>query len=178
MITKEEFGKEYNETVKFAKVFLAKGYQLEHPEFDSHLLKYIPEFPEIKPGDSIVGNIFLLKFPSYGLKVNTPDWLIYLLDICTGGQPGFVQMIYKELLDFINKSKFDNKGIEENYTITTEDFSNCFAVEFPILINPILYKRYEEMWDNQKIKEKTFPASDNRCDTAEYWLEVMKKKEG
>ena len=169
MIT-EELQKEISSSEFMALALLSRGYKIEHPG-----KSYIDPkpLPAIEKGSTIAANIFLIKMPAYGININTPDWLIYLIDLCAGGSPGFIQLIYKELLVFINNSKFKGNGIPKGYTITTADFASCFAVEFPITLNPRIYEKYSKQWDEQKIERSTPISSDNACDSAEYWTSVM-----
>lgn len=182
----ENFQKDYNEALTLASVILAIGYKTENQDsyFASNLIskfgldnviESVPVLPKINKGDSIAANIFLIKVPSHGLKITAPDWLIYLIDVCSGGNPGFIQIIYKELLEFINLSKFNGKGIKKDYTILVEDFALCFATEFPIMLQPRVYEKYSKLWDEQKRERNTSFEPDNKCDTDEYWLEVMEK---
>lgn len=178
-----DINNEIRQAELLASICLVKGYgeipKIPYskiiPEEINLLLNNIPELPPVEKGKSIGANIFLIKIPSYGLKINTPDWFIWLLDICSNSNPGIIQLMYKEILESINKLKFNGNGIPEGYTITPEDFSNCHPYEFPIIINPRINEKYSDLWDKQKISRDTSFSSDNKCDTVEYWMEVMKK---
>ena len=171
-----EISKEYEQTKMVAMRLLAVGYRETHPA-NSYLVSDTIKLPKIEKGSSIAGNIMKFKIPAYGIKIDPPDWLIYLIDICADSRPGFVQLIYKELLEFINNSRFNRHGIPANYKITAEDFANCFAIEFPIILNPKIEERYSKLWDLQKRKPDKINMSDNMCDTTEYWTSIITKEE-
>ena len=170
-----EISKEYEQTRIVAMRLLAEGYREAHPA-NSYLFADSLGLPKIEKGSSMAGNIMKFKIPAYGVKIDPPDWLIYLIDICAGSNPGYIQLIYKGLLDFINKSKFKGQGIPANYKITAEDFSQCFAIEFPIILNPKIEDHYSKLWDLQKRKPDKTNMSDNMCDTTEYWTSVIMKE--
>ena len=97
-----------------------------------------------------------------------------MIELCSEGNPGYAQMLYRDLLGFINGSKFDNSGIPKDYTITTSDFSNCFAIEYPLCALKQFDDMYSKMWEDQK-RKRTHPLeSDNGCDYPEYWNVIMK----
>jgi hypothetical protein len=144
-----------------------------NPSLKTQSIDKITKLPIIEKGSMLAGNIMLFKIPAYGVKIKPPDWLVYMFDICCGGNPGFIQLVYKELLVYINNSKYGGMGIPENYVITTKDFAECFPTKYQILIDPVIYKKYSKLWDEQKIKSANILQSDNMCDTPEYWLEVM-----
>lgn len=175
---KEPISKEYEQALMLATYFLAYGYAQDNQLVKDDLTRFFnfDAIPNIIKGSSIAANIFLIKMPSHGLKITTPDWLIYLIETCANGLPGFMQLIYKELLVSINKIRFNNLGIPENYCITADDFAWCFPDEFPIIENPVIMNKYEKLWDDQKLKKHKPLQSDNICDTNEYWLEVTKYK--
>ena len=173
---KYEISKEYEQTKAAAMRLLIEGYRETHP-VNSYLFADSLSLPKIEKGSSMAGNILKYKIPAYGVKIDPADWLIYLIDVCAGSNPGYIQLIYKGLLEFINNSKFKGRGIPANYKITAEDFSNCFAVEFPIILNPKIEQHYANLWDLQKCTHDKINMSDNMCDTPEYWMCVMSKED-
>lgn len=168
---------EINKTKQLASIIFMNAIEEESgPNEIFKILKHgLPKLnlPKIEKTSSITSRLILIKIPSYGVKVINPDWLIYLIDLCGEGNPGYIQLIYKELLEYINDKIFNKQGIDENYKITTDDFSKCF-INYPIISDPKINKKYSLMWDNQKKKHYKSFESDNLVDTPEYWLEVMK----
>lgn len=170
-MNEQMLNEEYKETAKIAAILLASGFNLDRP--DVKLFGDIPPLPKVEIGSSIAANILLGKIPNYGVKLIPPDWLIYLIEVCADGRPGFIQLIYKELLEDINNTKYDGMGIPENYAITATDFVHCYRIKYPIILNPEIDEKYSKMWDAQKRETRSSFESDNLCDTKEYWLEVM-----
>lgn len=170
---------EIDEIKTAAIILLSKGFIEDKQYNQSYILNTINELsidlPKVEKGDSLASTILLIKVPSYGVKIIPPDWLIYLIDICADGNPGFLQLIYKELLSFINNACYAGTGIPENYKIRAIDFANCFSTDYPIIKDPKIYAKYSKLWDEQKRKTTKNFEPDNLCDIAEYWLEVMEK---
>lgn len=114
--------------------------------------------------------IILKKFEMFSIDIVLPDMLLLILSICVENNPGQFQIVLKDLLNSI-KSK---KGpIPSGYVITTDDFSTCFMMDYPITDIPRINKKYEELWDGQKKEKYNDLDSDNLCDTPEWWKEVM-----
>ena len=165
-----DINKEIQQAEILATICLIKGSgnsKISFPLLDRDFnlpLNEIPDLPPIEKGKSIAANLFLIKFPGHGLTINTPDWFIHLIDICSNGNPGYMQLMYKEILENINKIKFDNTGIPEGYTITTTDFAYCYPIKFPIVLDPEIGEKYSNLWDQQKIpiRSSSFYDSDNK----------------
>lgn len=173
-MTERKISNEIENTKYMATLILMKAYSIENPHSKiSEYDRIIPDIPKIDKDTDVTAKILIDKLASYGVKITPPDWLIYLIDICAGGNYGFIQLIYKELLTFINNIKYGGTGLPENYKITTTDFAMCFPKEYPILLIPKIYEKYSKLWDEQKRPKKSSLDSDNKCDTAEYWLEVI-----
>ena len=176
----EELKTELDSTKMLAAVLLAKGCQEDKDYNTLNLVNVmadmLPELPKVQPKDSLASRMMLIKVPWYGVKITPPDWLIYMIDVCAGDHPGFMQLIYKELLTFINNSCYAGTGIPENYKIRAIDFINCFRNAYPILLDPSVYDKYSKMWDEQKKERENSAGSDNKCDTKEYWMEVIYKE--
>jgi hypothetical protein len=113
------------------------------------------------------------KFDVFGIDVVLPDELLAIITICTNSNPGQSQIVLKYLLDDIKKRK---GPIPKGYVVTTEDFTFAFPTRFPILHEfKDLNEQFQKLWDAQK-KEKTHAFdNDNKCDTPEWWLEVMEE---
>ena len=114
--------------------------------------------------------VLLKKFDVFGIDIVLPDMLLLMLHICTNNNPGQIQIILKDLLNDIKKRK---GPIKTGYVITSNDFSFCFPWNFPIVEIPEINAKYESRWIGQKIENDDFFATDNLCDTPEWWKEVM-----
>ena len=116
--------------------------------------------------------VLLKKFDVFGIDIVLPDMLLMILCICTNNNPGQIQIILKDLLNSIKKR---TGPIKPGYIITSNDFSLCFAWNFPIIEIPEINIKYESLWMGQKIEiDKHNPMmSDNLCDTVDWWKEVM-----
>ena len=125
--------------------------------------------PEI--ADMFISRMLLKKFEVFGVDIILPDTLLMILDICCESNPGQVQIILKDLLNSIKKRT--GKPIPKGYVITSNDFSSCFSKDFPITAIEHINKKYMKLWDGQKKEKAGRFDSDNKCDTAEWWLEVM-----
>lgn len=118
--------------------------------------------------DLFTSQILLKKLDAYGINIFLPDMLLFILYVCTDGNPGQVQILLKELL----KSIKSRKGpIPNGYRITSDDFGFCFTTTFPIMEIKEVNEKYEKLWDEQKYWKGDYRA--NKCDTIEWWKEVM-----
>lgn len=125
---------------------------------------------------SFVTKVLSKKLDAFDIDVHIPSYLYMLISVCSDENPGKAQLILKELLTSIKNRK--GAGIEKGYVITVSDFVDCFVESFPITGIPAIAKKYQKMWDEQKKERgndmRNYPAfSDNKCDTPEYWMEVM-----
>jgi len=77
------------------------------------------------------------------------------------------------LKDLLNSIKSRMGAIPKGYVITSTDFAFCFPNSFPIIANEQIYEKYIKLWDGQKRERPNEMASDNLCDTPEWWKEVM-----
>lgn len=120
---------------------------------------------------SFTARILSKKLEMFNMSIHIPAYLYMLIAVCCDENPGQAQLILKTLLNSIK----NNKGlIEAGYIIRTEDFVNCFANRFPIMAIPDISDEYRKLWEAQKRQPKDpFLESDNKCDTPEWWLEVM-----
>lgn len=114
--------------------------------------------------------VLLKKFNVFNIDIVLPDMLLLILHICTNNNPGQIQIILKDLLNSIKKR---TGPIKPGYVITSNDFSLCFAWNFPIVEIPEINAKYESLWMGQKIERDKPMMSDNLCDTVEWWKEVM-----
>ena len=125
---------------------------------------------------SFVTKVLSKKLDAFDINVHIPSYLYMLISVCSDENPGNAQLILKELLTSIKNRK--GAGIEKGYVITVSDFVDCFVESFPITGIPAIAKKYQKMWDEQKIGrgaqyESDVNLSDNKCDTEYYWKEVM-----
>ncbi len=114
--------------------------------------------------------IILKKFETFGIDIVLPDDLLLILYLCVEGNPGQFQILLKELLKAIVKNR--GRAIPKGYVITSDDFVHAFPTHFPVMSIPEVNKKYEKLWDEQKY-ESAFHTMNNRCDTIEWWKEVM-----
>lgn len=128
--------------------------------------------------DEELNNTFIFqmirkKFDVFGIKIVLPDELLAIITICTNSNPGQSQILLKYLLDNI-KSRIG--AIPEGYVVTADDFTHAFTMRFPILHEfDDLNEKFRKLWDGQKKEKKKEWESDNKCDTPEWWLEVMEE---
>ena len=123
--------------------------------------------------ESITGKILKLRIPNvFGFPITPPDWLIFCIETCTNDSPGYSQIIYKELLEYINNAHYGGMGLPPTYKIKVTDFTDCFKV-YPIIDIPEIEEKYSKLWDEQKVKHPLPGQTDNRCDTPRYWNELI-----
>ena len=139
-----------------AKVFIAWNFNSKK-EFSNN--------PEIVDGGDFLSTILYRKMKAVDLGVNIPDECYLLISLCSDS-PGYAQLLLKELLLSI-------PNLKKGYTIIPMDFARKFPMEYPMSDNPKWEKYFSQKWDEQKIHSAKFPYSDNLCDTAEWWLEVL-----
>lgn len=80
--------------------------------------------------------------------------------------PGYAQLLMKEFLSSI-------PNLKPGYEVTAQDFVNKYPMQFPTQENPEWDKHFMKLWDQQKVHSDHL-ASDNLCDTKEWWLELFK----
>ncbi|MCM1219787.1 MAG: hypothetical protein NC548_35380 [Lachnospiraceae bacterium] len=122
--------------------------------------------PEIINGGDPLSTILHQKLQWAGLQINIPDELYLIMSLCTQS-PGSVQIMCHEILENI-------PNLEQGYTVMPEDFVRVYPMSFPIATDPHWLKHFEELWDAQKIERSSPGASDNACDTREYWMSLLK----
>jgi hypothetical protein len=121
--------------------------------------------------DLFTSQIILKKFKAFDIDIVLPDELLLMLYICTEGNPGQFQILLKDLLNSIVKNH--GCAISKGYIITSTDFAYAFPMHFPVMSMPEVNAKYEALWDGQKRERKNPMESDNKCDTIEWWKEVM-----
>lgn len=122
--------------------------------------------PELINGGDPLSTILHNKLEWAGLQINVPDELYLLMSLCTQS-PGGIQVMMHEILEKI-------PNLKQGYTVTPMDFVRLYPMEFPICTEPKWSKHFEEIWDAQKIERSSPGASDNACDTREYWTDLIK----
>lgn len=115
------------------------------------------------------------KLDAVGIKVIIPDLIYLILATCCNSNPGSIQVMVKELLMQV---KENNEGkIPEGYVVTALDFAITHPMSFPYFHIPSIEKKYHQLWTEQKqpLRNNTLSSfsSDNKCDTAEWWLEII-----
>lgn len=133
---------------------------------DEDMTKHDEEVAEI-----FTSKIILKKFEVFGINIVLPDDLLLILYLCVEGNPGQFQIVLKELLKNIAEK---NGPIPAGYVITPDDFVRAFPLHFPVMSIPEINKKYEALWEDQKY-ETPLGIRNNRCDTVEWWQEVMAK---
>ena len=99
-----------------------------------------------------------------GIKIIFPKQLLLVLDVCSKGNPGIIQLIAHRLL-LSMKIKGPNE-YKAGKIITTMDFLRAFN-EFPSMYNAQVESEYMREWDMQKDEK-----GGNRVDTLEWWADV------
>lgn len=110
-----------------------------------------------------------------GVKIKFNNISKIIFHLCSGGNPGFLQIIVKE---FLMKLK-ELYNLEEEREISPLDFAYVYPNEFPIVSNNV--KEWEKKWGEQKITRdkaiyilgKDEIPPDNKVDTVEYWKELI-----
>jgi hypothetical protein len=128
-----------------------------------------PEFrgndPELISGGDPLSSILYKKLEWAGLNINIPNELFLIMSICSRS-PGGIQVLCHELLSSI-------ENLHQGYTITPNDFCKLYPTQFPIFQIDKWQKHFDKEWEKQKIKDAPRFASDNQCDTKEYWLSLL-----
>ena len=115
------------------------------------------------------------KLNIVGVKIKFNNISKIIFHLCSGGNPGFLQIIVKEFLMKFKKLY----NLEEEHEISPLDFAYVYPNEFPIVSNNV--KEWEKKWDEQKITRdkaihifgKDEIPPDNKVDTVEYWTELI-----
>lgn len=126
--------------------------------------------------DEDIENLFtskmiLKKFKVFGIDIVLPDMLLLILAICVDSNPGQFQIVLKDLLNHIKSRK---GPIPAGYIITSDDFVDCFMMNFPIMEIQNINDKYHKLWDDQKYLNMGSSHRENACDIPEWWEEVMK----
>lgn len=115
------------------------------------------------------------KLNIVGVKIKFNNISKIIFHLCSGGHPGFLQIIVKE---FLMKLK-ELYNLEEEREISPLDFAYVYPNELPIVSNNM--KEWEKKWGEQKITRdkaihifgKDEIPPDNKVDTVEYWRELI-----
>lgn len=112
--------------------------------------------------ESFIARILRKKIEVFQIPVKLSDYLIILIELCTGGNPGVSQVMLKEIM-----SKVPN--LTPEYEIKPEDFARVYSIEFPVMENsPEWEEHFSKLWDAQK------SDGNNLCDTRDWWMELFK----
>ena len=139
---------------------------------NEHAGKDMTQYDE-ELNNTFIFQVIRKKFDVFGINIVLPDELLAILTLCTNSNPGQSQLLLKYLLDNIKNRK---GPIPKGYVITADDFTHAFTMRFPILHEfDDLNKKFEKLWNEQKKEKHKEWESDNKCDTPEWWLEVMEE---
>lgn len=112
--------------------------------------------------ESFIAKILRKKMEVFQIPIKISDYLIILIELCTGGNPGVSQVMLKEIM-----SKVPN--LTSGHEITPEDFVRVYGSEFPVMENsPKWEEHFSKLWDAQK------NDGNNMCDTRDWWMELFK----
>lgn len=112
---------------------------------------------------SFTARVLRKKIEVFKIPIKVPDYLIMLIEMCTGGNPGVSQLMLKEIMSRV-------PNLQPDYEITPMDFSLTYPSSFPIMSeNPKWEEHFSKMWDAQKDEN-----GQNKCDTRDWWMEVFK----
>lgn len=108
-----------------------------------------------------------LKLQWAGLRHIIPDYLIVIVSMLAGGNPGASQIMLKEILMHSRKSVSEH--YREDKLIPASVFVSWYLNQpyIPILLNPEVSQKYDRVWLEQKL-----PDGANGVDTQEYWQEL------
>lgn len=120
--------------------------------------------PEIVEGGDFFSTMIYRKLKAFGVDIKIPDECYLLISVCSKA-PGYAQLLMKEFLSSI-------PNLKPGYEVTAQDFVNKYPMQFPTQENPEWDKHFMELWDQQKVHSDHL-ASDNLCDTKEWWLELF-----
>ena len=116
-------------------------------------------------------SIVLDKLEKCGIDVIIPDMILMIFDICCLGNPGVIQVFVKELLMDVKANQ--GGSIPKGYIVTGEDFVRLHGDSYPILGLPEFEEKYHALWQAQKRERNKAFDSDNRCDSPEWWQEIL-----
>lgn len=128
------------------------------------------QMPEGYECNEFIAGVLRKRLEVFGVDVNFSDILVDIIALQAGGNPGVSQLILKEILTTA-ANKFKIKKVPKGYTIDPMDYAftyqKFFVLDFEDYDDEKV-KEYHNKWDAQKKLDGT-----NRCDTAEYWQEVV-----
>ena len=111
---------------------------------------------------SFIAKIIRKKIEVFEIPIQVPDYLLMLIEICTGSNPGISQIMLKSIMEKI-------PDIQPNHVITPEDFSRAYVTEFPIIEESTKWEdHFRKLWDSQKDEN-----GNNLCDTKDWWMKVF-----
>lgn len=104
------------------------------------------------------------KIDDFNIPIEVPSYLYEIIGLLSGGNFGFAQLIFIDILDYLSK----NGPIEKGYKITAEDFKYTFVeTGWPSWDDQDANSRYREKWFIQK--SYNLPQSDNQIDYPNFW---------
>lgn len=111
---------------------------------------------------SFVPKILVKRMKVYGIPIQLPLELLAILEIGLNSNPGYSLVCLYEIIKAI-------PDLKPQHIITANDFVRVFPDYFPDIDDPKIFKRLEEMWDNQKTPDRL-----NKVDSRAYWMELFK----
>lgn len=113
--------------------------------------------PSIYRGPSIA-RILRDKLKWSQTLVVVPDYLLLIIELASGGNPGISQVMLKEVL-------MSARPLHYGARIKSSDFEKVRHIFESEDCDEYFYRK----WDEQK-----FEGGGNKCDTTEWWREVFK----
>lgn len=112
--------------------------------------------------ESFIYKVLSKKIKAVGLadKIKIPDHCYLLLELCSKGNPGYSQIMLREL---IKNRQFKDK-------IIAADVVRVWPDRFPNLDLPEVQKEMLVKWDMQKVE------GCNLCDTVQWWVDAYEEK--
>ena len=112
---------------------------------------------------SFIAKVLRKKIEVFEIPIKIPDYLLIIIELCTGSNPGVSQVMLKEVMKHI-------PDLAPDHEITPMDFSLTYFNDFPdMTTNPKWSEDFSRLWDEQKS-----PDGQNLCDTREWWMECFK----
>lgn len=111
---------------------------------------------------SFIARMIRKKMEVFDVPVQIPDKILMLIELCTDSNPGYSQVMLKEII---------GKNAVRDKVLSGVDFAMAYPMAFPILEKGFS-DYFEKLWDAQKDE-----LGRNRCDTVEWWTECFERGE-
>lgn len=129
------------------------------------------------PGDSLnttiesnfIVQVLLYKLDKMKIDVIFPFEALCILALCAE-KPSFIQIMAKEVLT--TAMNRNNGSLPHGYVIRSDDIILTWNGKYPVVDdNQKAYEEYENKWRQQKTSDLTY--TDNKCDTYNWWHEII-----